>query len=90
MPALDPLETRLLQFIALSNDLGARLSVRDLIYHQEFGSAPMLHKRLQRMRQKGWLKLLDTEDTRRKQLALTEPAVAFLGSMAECMTAALH
>jgi hypothetical protein len=69
LSALDPLvEARILQAVALSRQTGERLSVRDMMAKRELGSPATLHARLKSMREKGWIRLGDTEDSRRKQL----------------------
>jgi DNA-binding MarR family transcriptional regulator len=89
LPALDPLEERILQLIARRQDAQERLSVRDMIALSEFGSPTMLHRRLKSMRAKGWIMLLDTEDTRRKQLSLTPAAMQHLDSLSQCLVQAV-
>jgi DNA-binding MarR family transcriptional regulator len=45
---------------------------------QDLGAPGTLHSKLRSMREKGWITLADTEDTRRKQVELTETALQFL------------
>jgi DNA-binding MarR family transcriptional regulator len=40
---------------------------------EELGAPATIHGRLKSMREKGWITLADTEDARRKQVALTRP-----------------
>jgi hypothetical protein len=70
LPALDPLEERIGHRSARQQD-EQRLSVRDLMGKKELGAPATVHTRLTSMREKGWLTLTDTEDTRRKQVELT-------------------
>jgi len=71
---LDPLEERILMRVARTAQDDERLSVRDLMAQSELGSPSTLHGRLKSMRKKGWFRLADTEDSRRKQIELTEAA----------------
>ena len=71
LKVLDPLEERILEIIVSSRQKNERLSVKDLMANSNLGSPSTLHSRLKSMRKKGWIKLEDTEDARRKQLDLT-------------------
>ena len=53
----------------------------------EFGSPATVHSRLKSMREKGWLMLSDTDDTRRKQVELNQSFQAL--SQAEAAAAGL-
>jgi DNA-binding MarR family transcriptional regulator len=88
LPALDPLEQRILEFVARAGQAKAQLSVRDMIGHSEFGSPATLHARLKSMREKGWITLSDTEDTRRKQVELTPAALRHFDKLSECLVKA--
>ncbi|HEX5311397.1 helix-turn-helix domain-containing protein [Aquabacterium sp.] len=85
LPALDPLEERILAFIAKANRNEERLSVRDMMGKQELGAAQTIHTRLKSMRDKGWIKLADTEDARRKQIELTQGALSHFERLSACM-----
>ena len=85
LPALDPLEERILAFIAKANQNEERLSVRDMMGKQELGAAQTIHTRLKSMRDKGWIKLADTEDARRKQIELTQAALSHFERLSACM-----
>lgn len=74
LPSLDPLEERILAIVARAGQERQRLSVRDMMGRRELGSPATLHSRLTAMREKGWIMLSDTEDTRRKQIELTQAA----------------
>ncbi|SEF11888.1 hypothetical protein SAMN02787142_7788 [Burkholderia sp. WP9] len=89
LSALDPLEARILQAVALSRQTGERLSVRDMMAKSELGSPATLHARLKSMREKGWIRLGDTEDSRRKQLKLTPAALLHLDWLAQCIVTAM-
>lgn len=85
LPALDPLEERILAFIAKANQNEERLSVRDMMGQQELGAAQTIHTRLKSMRDKGWIELADTEDARRKQIELTQAALSHFERLSACM-----
>lgn len=85
LPALEPLEERLLALIAQAGQQQQRLCVRDMMGKSELGSPAMLHKRLKSMREKGWIWLADTEDGRRKQLELTQDALQYFDRLSTCM-----
>jgi len=88
LPALDPLEQRILEFVARAGQAKDQLSVRDMINHAELGSPSTLHARLKSMREKGWIRLSDTEDTRRKQVELTPAALRHFDKLSECLVKA--
>src|SRR5471030_2587649 len=91
LPALDPLEERILAIVARARQDEQRLSVRDMMGKKELGAPATVHSRLTSMREKGWLVLTDTEDTRRKQVELTQAALLYFDKLSKCMiTAASH
>ncbi|NHH82143.1 hypothetical protein DRA46_04267 [Burkholderia gladioli] len=65
-----------------------RLSVREMMARSELGSPATLHTRLKSMREKGWLTLGDTDDTRRKQIELTPAALKHFDKLAEAFAKA--
>ena len=80
-PPLEPLEERILSFIAFARQNKERLSVKDLMGKRELGSPAMLHGRLKSMRAKGWILLAETEDARRKSrsdLGISDDEIVFL------------
>lgn len=85
LPSLDPLEERILALIARAGQERERLSVRDMMAKSELGSPAMLHSRLKSMREKGWVMLTDTEDTRRKQVELTQAALQHFDKLSKCL-----
>lgn len=85
LPALDPLEERLLEQIANAGTRHERLCVRDLMAQRELGSPATIHTRLKSMRQKGWILLADTEDARRKQIELSPDAHKHFEKLSACM-----
>jgi SOS-response transcriptional repressor LexA len=88
LPSLDPLEERILAFVARAGQEKERLSVRDMMAKSELGSPAMLHNRLKSMREKGWIMLADTEDTRRKQIELTQAALLHFDKLSKCLVQA--
>ena len=88
LPPLDPLEERILAWVARSAREGGRLSVRDMMGHDEFGAPATIHARLKSMRGKGWIMLADTEDARRKQVELTEAAMQHFARLSRCLVKA--
>jgi DNA-binding MarR family transcriptional regulator len=88
LPSLDPLEERMLESVARAALARERLSVRDMMGRSELGSPAMLHARLKSMRAKGWIRLADTEDTRRKQIELTAAALKHFDRLSECLVKA--
>lgn len=88
LPSLDPLEERILTLVARLQSEHQRLSVRDMMAREEFGSPATVHGRLKSMRAKGWIRLSDTEDTRRKQIELTAEALAHFDRLSKCLVKA--
>jgi hypothetical protein len=88
LPPLDPLEERILAGVAVATRTGERLSVRDLMAWGELAAPATLHSRLKSMREKGWILLADTEDTRRKQVQLTEEALRHLAQLSRAVVKA--
>ena len=85
LPPLDPLEERILAFVAKAGQCEERLSVRDMMGQSELGAPATIHTRLKSMREKGWIMLTDTEDTRRKQIELTQAALLHFDKLSDCM-----
>src|SRR5215217_8740508 len=88
LPALDPLEERILALVARAGQTNERLSVRDVMGNQELGAPATVHNRLKSMRQKGWIMLSDTEDSRRKQIELTQAALQHFDRLSKCLVEA--
>jgi DNA-binding MarR family transcriptional regulator len=85
LPPLDPLEERILAIVARASRTEDRLSVRDMMAMSEFGAPATVHTRLKSMREKGWIMLTDTEDTRRKQVELTKAAWTHLDKLSNAL-----
>lgn len=88
LPELDPLEERILALIARAGQTDQRLSVRDVMGNNELGAPATVHNRLKSMREKGWIMLADTEDTRRKRIELTQAALLHFDRLSLCMVRA--
>jgi len=88
LPELDPLEERILALIARAGQTEQRLSVRDVMGATELGAPATVHNRLKSMREKGWIMLADTEDTRRKRIELTQAALLHFDRLSQCMVRA--
>jgi len=86
---LDPLEERILTLVACTAQDNVRLSVRDLMAQSGLGSPATLHGRLKSMRRKGWVRLADTDNSRRKQIELTEAAWRYFDRLSACVMTAL-
>lgn len=85
LPPLDPLEERILAYVARAGKEAQRLSVRDMMSRHELGAPATVHTRLKSMREKGWIQLSDTEDSRRKQIELTAAALQHFDQLSQCM-----
>jgi DNA-binding MarR family transcriptional regulator len=85
LPALDPLEERILALVAKAGRDQERLSVRDMMGKSELGAPATVHNRLKSMREKGWIVLTDTDDSRRKQVELTQAALQHFDRLSQCM-----
>jgi DNA-binding MarR family transcriptional regulator len=85
LPELDPLEERILALVARAQQDQERLSVRDMLSRSELAAPATVHTRLKSMRKKGWIMLTDTEDTRRKQIELTQAALQHFDRLSQCM-----
>lgn len=85
---LDPLEERMLAFIARAGEQEERLCVRDMMAQEQLGAPATIHTRLKSMRAKGWIMLSDTEDARRKQIELTQGALRYFEKLSKCMVEA--
>jgi DNA-binding MarR family transcriptional regulator len=85
LPELDPLEERILALVARARQDDQRLSVREMMAKDQLGSPATVHNRLKSMREKGWIMLSDTEDSRRKQVELTQAALLHFDKLSQCM-----
>ena len=88
LPPLDPLEERILAWVARAARAGERLSVRDMMAKDELGAPATIHGRLKSMREKGWIVLADTEDARRKQVELSEGALRHFAHLSRAVVKA--
>ena len=88
LPPLDPLEERILAWVARATRAGERLSVRDMMGKDELGAPATIHGRLKSMREKGWIVLADTEDARRKQVELSDDALRHFAQLSRAVVKA--
>lgn len=79
---IDPNETALLEIVILRWSMGSPMTVRQTIAMAHLGSPATLHKRLMRLRAKGYLQLQDVAGDRRvKQLVAGTRGVEYIESM---------
>jgi hypothetical protein len=88
LPPLDPLEERILAWVARATRAGERLSVRDMMAKDELGAPATIHGRLKSMREKGWIVLAETEDARRKQVELSDDALRHFAQLSRAVVRA--
>lgn len=88
LPPLDPLEERILAWVARATRAGERLSVRDMMAKEDLGAPATIHGRLKSMREKGWIVLADTEDARRKQVQLSDDALRHFAQLSRAVVKA--
>jgi DNA-binding MarR family transcriptional regulator len=89
LPALAPIEQKLLEIITIANVKQERLSVKDLMSDSEVASPATIHKHIHSMVDKGWIYLAPTEDARRKQLMLTDATMKHFDKLSVAMTKAI-
>lgn len=85
LPSLDPLEEQMMHAVVSAGVRNERLSVRDLMGRSVYGSPATIHGRMKAMREKGWIMLSDTNDTRRKQVELTPAALLHFDTLSGCL-----
>lgn len=90
LPAIDPLEERLVEIIASASESNKPLSVTELINMSELGSPTTLHQRLTMLRTKGWIELAYTNNARRRQLQLTPDGFRYFDKLAKCMISSIR
>jgi len=88
LPALAPIEQKLLEIITIANTKEQRLSVKDLMGDSDLASPATIHKHIHAMVEKGWIRLAPTEDARRKQLVLTNATMRYFSKLGTAMTKA--
>ncbi|ANB71205.1 hypothetical protein [Paraburkholderia phytofirmans] len=89
LPALDPLEVRIIEFVACTTHTNERLSVRNVMAQREPGSPATLYARITSVCEKGWIQLSDTEDGRRKQIKLAPVALHHFDMLFDCLIKAM-
>ncbi|MQY52127.1 hypothetical protein [Rhodocyclus gracilis] len=69
---LDAVDQRLLEFVGVAEHLETRLSVTTAMALRAAGSSATVYRRLQRLREKGWIDVTPSpDDTRAKVISLT-------------------
>ena len=69
-------EEKIVNFIAVANAKGERLSVTDILDRRELAPSMTMQRKLKALMQKGWIFHEPTEDGRRVQLQLTDKTLA--------------
>jgi DNA-binding MarR family transcriptional regulator len=88
---LTPNETQLLYEIALSHFEGQAIYVKQALALKELGSPATLHKRIQRLRETGFLSVEQkAADYRTKYLVVTPLAIQLFESLGLAMQKAIH
>ena len=78
-------EEKIVNFIAVANAKGERLSVTDILARRELAPTMTMQRKLKALMQKGWIFHEPTEDGRRVQLQLTDKTVAHFSKLSKAM-----
>jgi DNA-binding MarR family transcriptional regulator len=78
-------EEKILNFIAITNARGERLSVTDILAIRELAPSMTMQRKLKTLIQKGWIFHEPTEDGRRVQLKLTNNTLAHFSNLSKAM-----
>lgn len=89
LTGLAPRDERLLDIVALAYVRKERLSVKDLMSKSELGSPAVIHQRMKFLIADKLIKLQDTEDTRRYQVAPTEKLLDYFDALGKAIYALL-
>lgn len=89
-PKLDPIEKRLLEFIAIHEQDGKAILVGDVIYLNDIGSPATLHRRLQRLKNHDLVRYGEDIDGRKKYLELTPKAKDYCAKLGKCLMRAVE
>jgi hypothetical protein len=82
---LGPEFESMLEYIAMQNHQGMRLSVKDLMHVKPLGSPATLHARIKMLQEHGWIELQDTDDRRRKQVAISASAALYFDQLGKAL-----
>ena len=78
-------EEKIVNFIAVANAKGERLSVTDILARRELAPTMTMQRKLKALMQKGWIFHEPTEDGRRVQLQLTANTLAHFSKLSKAM-----
>jgi hypothetical protein len=78
-------EEKILNFIAVTNANGQRLSVTDILARRELAPPMTMQRKLKALIQKGWIFHEPTEDGRRVQLQLTHNTLVHFSKLSKVM-----
>ena len=78
-------EEKIINFIAVANAKGERLSVTDILARRELAPTMTMQRKLKALMQKGWIFHEPTEDGRRVQLQLTDKTLAHFSKLSKAM-----
>lgn len=78
-------EEKIVNFIAVANAKGERLSVTDILARRELAPSMTMHRKLKALMEKGWIFHEPTEDGRRVQLQLTANTLAHFSKLSKAM-----
>ena len=78
-------EEKIVNFIAVANAKGERLSVTDILDRRELAPTMTMQRKLKALMQKGWIFHEPTEDGRRVQLQLTDKTLAHFSKLSKAM-----
>jgi DNA-binding MarR family transcriptional regulator len=88
-PTMTPLSELILDQVALHEDLGKSLTVREMIGFEQIASPATLHKHLTRLRDSGYVSATcDDEDKRTKYLALTSLGHQYVNKLSQAIVQA--
>jgi DNA-binding MarR family transcriptional regulator len=78
-------EEKILNFIAITNARGERLSVTDILGRRDLAPSMTMQRKLKALIQKGWIFQEPTEDGRRFQLQLTDNTLDHFKKLSKAM-----
>lgn len=87
-PRLDPIEKKLLEFVALNEAAGKTLLVSDVIYANDIGSPATLHRRISHLEKQDLIRFGADIDGRKKCVQLTPKARDYWSKMGKCVVKA--
>ena len=88
LPKLDHLEMKLLQQVALQNNIGKTPLVGDLIFASDIGSPATLHRRIAKLIDQDLLRYKADIDGRKRLLELTPKSRDYCSRLGKCVVTA--